>query len=116
MRLMERLLATNLTPAYADKTFFLTNSFYLSKVDSTKYNKLIRTLKARGIFKDWIDVSPQGIIKYRIKDNVHERFLHVHELVYLRDTLLFYPNHEIVIDSIIDKKWRYVYYKTPARQ
>lgn len=111
-----KAVATNLTPSYADKTFFLTNSFYLSKVDSARYNGLIRTLKAQNVFRDWIDVSLEGPIKYRIKDNVHKGFLHIHELVYLTDTThLFYPTHEIIIDSIIDKKWRYIYYKTPIR-
>ncbi len=109
-----RAIADKLIPVYVDKTFLITNSYYLSKIDSAKYDELMKILKESDAFEDYIEVSAEGIVKYRIKSGIYNDFFHIHELVYVGNAPSFHPKYEYMIsNSSISKSWKYIYYKTP---
>lgn len=95
-----------------DTTYLLTNSYYLSKIDSVKYTDLIKKLAGQGIFKDYIQYSnKKGIIKYRIKENTDNNIAYIHELIYTSGNYFNPTEYEVIIDSIISPTWRYLFYK-----
>ncbi len=106
-----RAMSISLITPKADTSFFLTNSYYLSKVDSVRYNTLIQKIKEHNLFADYIEYNSLGIIKYRLKENTKNNISHIHELIYTDGKPLTFSQYDIIVDSTINKTWRYIYYK-----
>lgn len=112
-----RKVAKSLGHAY-DTTFLGTNSYYLYQIGRSRYEPIISKLKNRNIYVDVINTSYDGTLEFRMKETSDERSLphfdHTHALV-------FDPRHkykptysgriDVIKDSAINEKWRYVLFK-----
>lgn len=92
-----------------------TTSYHLNQIDSSKYKMFFS--KLNGKIVDGIYMGKNGCVIFRIKENVQVHVktyneAYIHELV---STDCNYSSLKygdtIFVDSIINKDWRYVFYK-----
>lgn len=93
-----------------------TNSYYLYQIDKKKYSQIINKLQRRKIFTDNIEIGPNGMIAFRLKDMTNMKYndyndSYTHELVFAYDSAEYgYSNMTIELDSIIDSNIRYIFF------
>ncbi len=94
-----------------DTTFLNTNSYYLYQINKSKYKPLISKLQKKNIFIDDICTTPNGTLYFTLKDETDNGNLphlqYCHKLVYGGIATGF---SDIIIDSVINNKWKYIYY------
>ena len=108
----------NTLPPGADTTFLLTNSYYLYQIDQKSYEPIVEGLKDKNIFVDIINTSHDGTLIFRLKEMTDisslPNFQYTHTLVWRgKDNFktAYSGNVEVLVDSIINDDWRYVYSK-----
>jgi hypothetical protein len=115
VRIRKEMKSLNFAP---DTTFLGTNSYYLYKIDKSRYEPIISKLKTKNIYVDDINTSYNGTLEFRLKESMDEselsHFSYTHSLVFNAGPGYKPPYSgmiEVLIDSAINKDWRYVYYK-----
>jgi len=98
-------------------TWIRTNSYYLNQVDSPGYHKLFSKLKCE--WKDDFQINNPSQVIFTLKQYVQYTsswtYSYTHELISANCNcpLEISPadGDTIYVDSVIDKNWRYRYYK-----
>lgn len=103
--------------AVNSRGWMTTNSYYLKQIDSSRYVALYDRLK--GKFVDNIHIHRNGNTIFTIKSNVETHWdnyneSYIHKLVSVNSDSIqtIYGDIDTVyIDSVVNKDWRYVFYK-----
>ena len=81
-----------------------------------KYSKIICELEKRNIFTDNVTTSPKGMVAFRLKDMSNIKWndfndTYIHEIVFnFNENEYINENIDILLDSILDKDIRYIYF------
>lgn len=100
---------------YGDMFITHTNSYYLYQIDKQRYEPIVSELKRRGIYIDAIEIANSRTIHFRLKEVVNDSHLpHIcygHSLIFdsPEEYSPPYSIHEVLKDSVISPKWRYIY-------